>query len=475
MIPQTQEGQGNTVTQPDTFANDYAIFDSARRVMKTYPSPMEMDDMAVHAIDAALDNTNAACLLVARGDYTAPQWWEYAHMAASRTAKDTAMAVAVLAAPVTDGVAIDTAIGAARDTTKRVVRDPEHPGWSFFSAIAGAMARGAEVEIPRVRSAVAASIYDNHGDALVELGEISQDELIEHQVENASALSDLDGELAAAVEHEQVMDDIAQGKRADNSGDVVSLRINVTSDTVVDENNPGDLDALRYLYDDAREDMIELISTDAFTPEDAAGSDTAKRLADVCQFEPLLMGLVAEFGPSVRVLSHIYDEAGHDTMAHVNLAAQMAFVLSSVHADCFKEGDGGVELQATPEFESDFALVRSVVEDAAEVTAGDVSTHVLTTWTEHSMAATVITEQGYEAMQRGDEDTAQQAAMTMSMLSNPFNKSIFSAVFAFGTGQIDSAGVVSPDRVELWGHACSMALSVIHGDEDIIEGLRRMS
>ena len=463
------------MTQTDTFNHDYAIFDSARRVMKAYPSPMEMDDMAVHAIDAALDSTNATCLLIARGGYTTVQWWEYAHMAASRTAKDTAMAVAVLVAPVSDGTTIDAAVGAARDTTKRVVRVPGHPGWTFFTVIAGAMARGAEVEIPRVRSAVGASIYDNHGDALVELGEISQDELIEHQVENASALSDLDGELAAAVEHEKVMDDIAQGKRADNSGDVVSLRINVTADTVVDEDNPGDLDALRYLYNDAREDMIELISTDAFTPEDAAGSDAAKRLADVCQFEPLLMGLIAEFSPSVRVLSHIYDEAGHGTMAHVNLAAQMVFVLSSVHADCFKESEGGMELQATPEFESDFALVRSVISDAAAVTAEDVSTHVLTTWTEHSMATSVLIEQGFEAMKSGDEDTAQQAAVTMNMLSNPFNKSIFSAVFAFGTGQIDSAGVVSPDRVELWGHACSMALSVIHGDEDVIEGLRRMS
>lgn len=463
------------MTQPGTFTNDYAIFDSARRVMKTYPSPMDMDDMAVHAIDAALDNPNAACLLVTRGDYTTVQWWEYAHMAASRTAKDTAMALAVLAAPVTDNVTIDAAIGAARDTTKRVVHGPEHPGWSFFSVIAGAMARGAEVEIPRVRSAVAASIYDKHGDALVELGEISQDELIEHQVENASALSDLDGELAAVVEREQVMDDIAQGKRADNSGDVVSLRINVTSDTVVDENNPGDLDALRYLYDDAREDMIELISTDAFTPEDAAGSDAAKRLADVCEFEPLLMGLVAEFSPSVRVLSHIYDEAGHETMSHVNLAAQMAFVLSSVHADCFKESEDGVEVHATPEFEADYSLVRSAITDAAAVTASDVSTHVLTTWTEHSMATTVITEQGYAAMHSGDEDTAQQAAMSMRMLSNPFNKSIFSAVFAFGTGQIDAAGVVSSDRVELWEHACSVALSVIQGDEGTIERLRRMS
>lgn len=443
--------------------------------MKTYPSPMDMDDMAVHAIDAALDNPKAACLLVTRGDYTTVQWWEYAHMAASRTAKDTAMALAVLAAPVTDNVTIDAAIGAARDTTKRVVHGPEHPGWSFFSVIAGAMARGAEVEIPRVRSAVAASIYDNHGDALVELGEITQDELIEHQVENASALSDLDGELAAAVEHDQVMDDIAQGKRSDNSGDVVSLRILVTQSTVLDEDNPGDLEALRYLYDDAREDMIELISTDAFTPEAAAGSDAAKRLADVCEFEPLLMGLIAEFGPSVRVLSHIYGEAGHDTMSHVNLAAQMPFVLSSVHADCFKEGENGVELHATPEFETDFSLVRSMIEDAAAVTASDVSTHVLTTWTEHSMATSVITEQGFEAMHGGNEDTAQQAATAMRMLSNPFNKSVFSAIFTLGTGQIDAAGVVSSDRVELWEHACSVALSVIQGDEGTIERLRRMS
>lgn len=462
------------MTQPDTFNSDYAIFDSARRVMKAYPSPMDMDDMAVHAIDAALDNFNATCLLIDRGAYSTVQWWEYAHMAASRTAKDTAMAVSVLVSPVSDGVAVDDAVIAARDTTKRVVNDREHPGWTFFTVIAGAMARGADVEVPRVRSAIAASVYDNYGDALVELGEIDQDELIEHQVANAAALSDLDGELAAAVEHEQVMDDIAQGKRADNSGDVVSLRINVTNVTVVDENNPGDLDALRYLYDDAREDMIELISTDAFTPEDAAGSDAAKRLADVCQFEPLLMGLVAEFNPSVRVLSHIYDAAGRDTMAHVNLAAQMAFVLSSVHADCFKEVEGGVTVEATPEFSADHELVRSVIEDAAAVTAGDVSTHVLTTWTEHSMATTVITQQGFEAMQRDDQDTAQQATMTMRLLSNPFNKSVFSAVFAYGTGQIDTAGFVSPDRVEVWDSACSLALSVIHGDEDAIEAVRRM-
>lgn len=462
------------MTQPDTFTNDYAIFDSARRVMKAYPSPMDMDDMAAHAIDAALDNFNATCLLIDRGGYSTMQWWEYAHMAASRTAKDTAMAVSVLVSPVSDDVAIEDAVIAARDTTRRVVHGGEHPGYAFFSAIAGAMARGADVEVPRVRSAIAASVYDNYGDVLVELGEIGQDELIEHQVANAAALSDLDGELAAAIEHEQVMDDIAQGKRADNSGDVVSLRINVTNVTVVDENNPGDLEALRYLYDDAREDMIELISTDAFTPEDAAGSGAAKRLADVCQFEPLLMGLVGEFNPSVRVLSHIYDAAGHDTMAHVNLAAQMAFVLSSVHADCFKEVEGGVTVEATPEFSADHELVRSVIEDAAAVTAGDVSTHVLTTWTEHSMATTVITHQGFEAMQRGDQDTAQQASMTMRLLSNPFNKSVFSAVFAYGTGQIDTAGFVSPDRVEVWDSACSLALSVIHGDEDAIEGLRRM-
>lgn len=463
------------MTQPDTFNSDYGVFDSARRVMKTYPSPMDMDDMAVHAIDAALDNFNAACLLIDRGEYTTVQWWEYAHMAASRTAKDTAMALAVLVSPVSDDITVGDAVVAARDTTKRVVHGGEHPGHAFFTAIAGAMARGADEEVPRVRSAIAATIYDNHGDALVELGEIDQDELIEYQVESAAALSDLDGELAAAVEHEKVMDDIAHGKRPDNSGDVVSLRINVTADTVVDEDNPGDLDALRYLYDDAREDMIALISTDAFTPEDAAGSAAAQRLADVCQFEPLMMGLIAEFSPSVRVLSHIYDAAGHDTMAHVNLAAQMAFVLSSAHADCFKKDDGGVSVEATPEFSTDLSLVRSVIEDAAAVTASDVSTRVLTTWTEHSMATTVITEQGHEAMQRGDQDTAQQAAMTMRMLSNPFNKSVFSAVFAYGTGQIDAAGFVSPDRVELWGHACSMALSVIHGDEDVIEGLRRMS
>lgn len=458
----------------DTFANDFGIFDSARRVMEAYPSPLVMDDMSIHAVDAALNNFTSACLLVTRGAYTTTQWWEFASVAISDTAKDTAMAVSVLVAPVSEGTQVEDATVAARDTIRRVVHGGDHPGRNFFMAIAQAMSQGAEEEIPRVRSAVSSLVYDTHGDALVEVGEISQDELIEHQIESATSSADLDSELALAVEYEHLTADIESGRRPDNSGDVVALRIHATNETILDSDNAGDLEALRYLYNDAREDMIELVSIDAFAPEEAAGSDAATRLADVFEFEPLIMALIAEFSPTVRVLSHIYGAAGHETMAHVNTAAQMPFVLTSTHEDCFKVDDEGVSVEKTPELSADLTLSRSVIEDARSVSGDGVSTHALTTWTEHEMAMSAITEQASESLMNGDEEGASQVTAPIALLSNPFNKSVFSSVFVYGYGQGDEVGLVSPARATVWASACEMALAVIQGDEETIGHLRSL-
>ena len=464
----------NPVNQSDTFASDFGVFDSARRVMETYPSPLVMDDTAIHAVDAALDNFTSACLLITRGCYTTTQWWEFAHVAISDTARDTAMAASVLVAPVSEGTEVENAVVAARDTTRRVVHGGEHPGKQFFAAIAQAMSKGAEEEIPRVRGAVSSLVYDTYGNALVEVGEIDQDELIEYQIESATSSANLEDELALAVEYENLTSNIESGKRPDNSGDVVSLRIHATTETIVDADNEGDLEALRYLYNDAREDMIELISTDTFSPERAAGSDAAVRLADVFEFEPLILALISEFSPSVRVLGHVYDAAGHDTMAHVNIAAQVPFVLSGAHADCFDEDDEGITVEPTPAFSADLELVRSVIEDAESVSGDGVSTHALATWTEHDMAVTTLMEEGAGAAMRGDEEAAEQAALPLRLLSNPFNKSVFSAIYIFGFGQAGEAGFVSRERVELWQHTCDMALSVIQGDEETIEKLRHV-
>lgn len=460
------------MTQPNTFPTDFAVFDSARRVSGAYDSPLHMDDMAAHAIDAALDNFTSVCLLITRGTYPTEKWWEYATRAISTTAKDTAMLLAVITSAVSDTVPIEAAVVPARNYIARGVRSGEsNPCNPLFEAVAAAMKGDVNEEIPRVRSTIMSWVYETYGDELVELGEISQDELIEHQAEAATSMTDLNDELAAAFEFENSMDDIENGKRADNSGDTFTLKIPVKQDSIMDDDNAGDIDALRYLYDGARDDMIELISTDTFSPQDAAGSDAAKRLADVFEFEPLIMALVSEFSPSVRVLSHIYDAAGHETMSHVNLASAMAFVLSKTYADSFIEDDESVSFEPSPEFNADLALVRSVIEDASNVDGTGVSIHALTTWTEHEMGVSVLAA---TAMEDSDDETAQQAAYALRLLSNPFNKSLFSALFVLGFGEINTAGFVSQFRLALWENACNLSLGLIRGDEDAIERLRHM-
>ena len=136
--------------------------------------------------------------------------------------------------------------------------------------------------------------------------------------------------------------------------------------------------------------------------------------------------------------------------------------------------DEGVSVEKTPELSADLTLSRSVIEDARSVSGDGVSTHALTTWTEHEMAMSAITEQASESLMNGDEEGASQVTAPIALLSNPFNKSVFSSVFVYGYGQGDEVGLVSPARATVWASACEMALAVIQGDEETIGHLRSL-
>lgn len=455
------------------FNDHYMIYDSAKRVMETYPSPFEMDDLSLHAVSDALDTLTAASLLALRSDYTTQQWWQLAEVATSTTARDTAMALAVIAVPKTKGIETENAAAAGAEALRRVMHAGEdHPGFPFFALISHVIAdHPDEPDMNHALGVIGDSIYSNFGQELVANGEITQDELIDALVASESNASDLDKELADAVEDEEAWKRMSEGKRPANNPNSgrYGVWIHITNLTYLDDED--DLASLRYIFESARESMIGLIATDTFSPSKAANSQAAKDLAEDCMFEPVLMGLIAEFEPSVRVLSHIYEVSGHETMAHVNLASAIGLAVTHNNLECFKEASTDVML--TPALEADRDLSEKIISDAASVKNPDVSLDQLTTWSDLYILLYTTTVSAMQAVEQGDEEAKKEADRTITWALHPFGKTVASTLRGYGVPEVDSYALAMPEKTAAAYETCELVRQVLAGDDDMADRLRR--
>lgn len=391
-----------------------ALFKTARATLGSSPNPVLMDELDRLNITAAMGDDATALLLVIMRCYTSEQWWELADVVSDEDVQNTCHIWAVLAACYPDSVlAPEDALAAEHELVMNLANSAKNNDNPSVAVGVAQILRDAlgmpEVSGPKEALSIATQLaLSRVGDTLVSEGVLTQDELIDLEIEAVVSDGDLDGDVIGAAQPKVVSADDVE---------ISANTVEVKPSTPLDYN---ELEAHRYIYQCAHSRLSEIIAAYTFNPTSALrdyADDFRELSRDFSSSEPVLITVLSTLTPPQDILHEIIGCTDPASRAHTSLCAalRITFLRDYIHA--FNEEGVACNFVSEKEeeqYDKDFQRIAEVEKANTSDNSGG-----LCSLFDHTMIAAVLMQ--LNTTDYNDPEEQEKATALSSALINPFN------------------------------------------------------